>query len=243
MRAPTAAELLNVWERGLAQPPAQRGSLLLGLTGEPRGEPLAQFSIGRRDARLLGLREQVFGSEITGLAACPACGEKVELQFDARDICLPQRADLPERLEWIMDGWEVVFRLPNSLDLDRLDPNGGADANRRRLFEGCLLSARRNGQDMSGGELPEPVVAAVAQRMGEADPQGDVRLELQCPQCAHRWQAPFDVVSFLWAELHSWAMRLLREVHALASAYGWREADILALSPWRRRAYLEMLGT
>jgi hypothetical protein len=34
---------------------------------------------------------------------------------------------------------------------------------------------------------------------------------------------------------------VLREVHILASAYGWREDDILAMSPARRRIYLEML--
>ena len=32
------------------------------------------------------------------------------------------------------------------------------------------------------------------------------------------------------------------EVHALASAYHWHERDILALSPVRRQAYLELLG-
>jgi hypothetical protein len=48
-------------------------------------------------------------------------------------------------------------------------------------------------------------------------------------------------VSYLWAEVHSWALRTLHEVNVLASAYGWRESDILALSQWRRQAYLEMV--
>jgi hypothetical protein len=65
---------------------------------------------------------------------------------------------------------------------------------------------------------------------------------LTCPQCAHQWQAPLDIVSFLWSEVHAWAIRLLREIHELASAYGWSEAEILALSPWRRRAYLELVN-
>jgi len=26
----------------------------------------------------------------------------------------------------------------------------------------------------------------------------------------------------------------------LAAAYGWREGDVLALSPWRRRLYLDL---
>jgi hypothetical protein len=51
------------------------------------------------------------------------------------------------------------------------------------------------------------------------------------------------VVSFFWMEVESWAYRILRQVHALASAYGWSEGDILAMSPWRRQFYLEMVST
>jgi hypothetical protein len=38
------------------------------------------------------------------------------------------------------------------------------------------------------------------------------------------------------------ARALLAEVHSLARAYGWTEPEILALSPQRRAAYLEMAG-
>ena len=240
MRALTAAELLSLWERGLAQPPARRGVLLLGAASDLADAK--RLSIGQRDARLLELRERLFGSEMTGLAACPACAEKVELQFQVSDIRATESAETPDRLVVNLDGVETEFRLPNSIDLDRLDATADLAANRRLLLESCLLSARRDGQNVDASELPETVVVAVAQRMAGADPQGDVRLELRCPRCAHEWQAPLDIVTFLWAELHAWALRLLREVHALASAYGWREADILALSPWRRQAYLDLLG-
>jgi hypothetical protein len=47
----------------------------------------------------------------------------------------------------------------------------------------------------------------------------------------------------LWREIESMAGRLLRDVHALASAYGWHEKDILALSPVRRQFYLTLIGT
>lgn len=65
---------------------------------------------------------------------------------------------------------------------------------------------------------------------------------LTCPSCNHGWHALFDIVSFFWSEIQSWASRIMREVHLLASAYGWRETDILAMSPLRRRLYLEMVG-
>ena len=82
----------------------------------------------------------------------------------------------------------------------------------------------------------------IIDQMALADPQADVQLNLSCPACNHHWQSVFDIVSFFWSEIHAWAQRTLREIHALASAYGWREADILALSPRRRQLYLEMIG-
>jgi hypothetical protein len=54
---------------------------------------------------------------------------------------------------------------------------------------------------------------------------------------------PFDIVTFLWREIENLAGHLLRDVHTLASAYGWRESDILALSAARRDFYLAALGS
>ena len=78
--------------------------------------------------------------------------------------------------------------------------------------------------------------------MAEVDPQADVQMDLTCPACGHQWQALFDIESFFWREISAWANRILREVHALASAYGWRESDILSMSTWRRQTYLNLIG-
>jgi hypothetical protein len=78
------------------------------------------------------------------------------------------------------------------------------------------------------------------QEMERADPQSNLQFSLTCPACGHCWEAAFDIVSFLWSEIHSWAQRTLRMVHLLARSYGWQEADILAMSPTRRQIYLEM---
>src|SRR5262249_55645931 len=63
---------------------------------------------------------------------------------------------------------------------------------------------------------------------------------LRAPACGHGWQADLDVGAFVLAEVDAHAARLLGEVHGLAHAYGWSEADILALSTARRRRYLEL---
>lgn len=241
MRALSAAELLGAWERALGQTPLARSlTLLAAATGE-EPDQLALLSIGRRDAQLLTLRELTFGPQLTSVTACPGCGERLEMAFGVADLrAAPETTRNDYSLAF--DGHEVLFRLPNTLDLAALTPGADAADARRRLLERCLLSARRGDEEVNAVELPPAVWDAVAERMGEADPQGDIQLALACTRCTHRWQEAFDVGQFLWAELHAWATRTLGEVHKLARAYGWRESDILALSPARRQFYLEMNG-
>lgn len=237
MRSLTAQELLDAWERGLGEPPVRRAlALLAPACPETPPEELARESVGRRDGRLLTLRERTFGPHLVSLAACPACGERLETTFDVADIRVEAPESPEEPLSLSAAGHDLRFRLPNSLDLEALIP--GQDA-RRLLLGRCLLAAP--GEEVAVEELPEAVLQAVADRMAAADPQGDVQLALQCPACGHAWPAAFDIVSFFWTEVDAWARVLLHEIHTLAAAYGWRETDILALTPWRRRSYLELI--
>ena len=72
-------------------------------------------------------------------------------------------------------------------------------------------------------------------------PWAEIELNLQCPACRHCWSSLLDIVSFFWSEVSNQVKRLLAEVHLLARAYGWREADILSMSAARRKAYLDMV--
>ena len=241
MRAPTVNQLFGAWEQGLSQSPIQRSLTLLSLLDdETPPAQLTELSLGQRDGKLLALREKTFGQRMIGYAACPACVLRLELNFDVCDLAMNPIAEVAEPLALREADYEVRFRLLNSSDLATADYTDLA-AGRLSLLKGCVLSATRQGQDVPVEGLPDAVTSLLASRIADADPQSDVDLSLTCPRCEHHWQTPFDIGSFLWAEIHAWACRLLREIHALASAYGWREADILALSPWRRQAYLELV--
>jgi len=89
--------------------------------------------------------------------------------------------------------------------------------------------------------LPKQVLAMLSTYIEALDPLTEVHTDLTCPACETQWQLLFDIVTFLWAEISMQAKRLLREVHILAHAYGWREADILSMNPIRRQFYLEMV--
>jgi uncharacterized protein (UPF0212 family) len=238
----TAADLLNVWERGRSQSPVHRSlSLLQVAIRESTREALAQVGIGRRDAELLKLREKIFGSCMTGHANCPACGQQMEMNFTVAEVQTTPLPELPETCTEIFGDCEISFRLPNSSDLATLVPGDNLAIQKRRLVQLCVLNAKSSGQPVVADQLLEDTVTALSERMSELDPQGDVQLALSCPQCSHHWDAPLDIASFVWSEIHAWAVRLLRDVHVLASAYGWRERDILAMSSWRRQAYLELI--
>ena len=239
---PTAHQILGVWEKARTQTQVQRALTLLELAvPKQSAAELARYSVGQRDRELLALRERLFGPRLTGAAHCPVCREQIEVDFSVADITAEVAAATGSFHAMETGGYGLRFRLPDCGDLanvDALEP--GSDPS-IRLLQRCVAEAHVNGDDVPVHELPADVVTALSLKMSELDPQGDVQLALNCPSCGHRWTAPFDVASYLWIEIQSFATRMLREVHLLASAYGWSEADILALSEPRRRAYLEIL--
>ncbi len=243
MQVLSAHELLGAWERGLAQGPVERALTLLEVAcPESPREELASLSIGRRDASLLTLRELIFGSRIAGLVACPKCGGQLELIFNAADVRADSQGEPASEGTVTLSGCEVQFRLPNSLDLAAVAELPDDSQRRQSLFERCLLAVTCNGEQAPTDPLPVGLLDAVADRMAQADPQAEIRLGISCPLCGHQWHEVFDILSFFWSEIDAWARRLLYQVHKLASAYGWHERDILALSPRRRQLYLEMVG-
>jgi hypothetical protein len=78
-------------------------------------------------------------------------------------------------------------------------------------------------------------------RLAECDAGAEVLLDLVCPTCEHTQQLPFDIATFFYKEISWQAQNLMREVHSLARAYGWHEAEILSMSARRRQFYLEMV--
>jgi hypothetical protein len=140
-----------------------------------------------------------------------------------------------------IEGYDLRFRLPDSVDLAQIARCGDLDAARNVLVQRCVLQVSHDGVEVAATTLPETVMTLLVESMGQHDPQADVQLNLSCPACGQSWPVMFDVVSFFWSEICVQAKRLLREVHTLARAYGWREADILGMSTARRQFYLEMV--
>lgn len=233
-----AAELLAAWEAGLGQAPVGR-ALLLHRTARPDVDTgrLPQLPVGEREADLFALRRALFGERMQVRLECAACGADMEFDLDAGQLAqsLGSSGDPVVRVR--QDGWDVEFRLPGIADLQAAARS--ADP-RAALLARCLVSATLDGTAAAAGELPPPVQRRIAEAVEAADPGADLVIDVVCPDCGEATRAELDIASYLWTELDAWARDVLLDVHLLATAYGWSEPEILALSPTRRRYYLEL---
>jgi hypothetical protein len=188
------------------------------------------------------------------------CAEELEFDFDIQDVLRVAEAETvadgypddaaghpdnaPENTAPIQvtDGrWTVKMRPPTPADLLAAAevPPGQA---RAVMLARCVLDARRGGRRVRAADLPAHVQERVAQAAAAHDPRADITFDVSCPECGHRTKALLDPGAFLWAELDAWARGTILDVSLLAAAYGWSEPEVLALSPFRRRHYLELSG-
>jgi hypothetical protein len=243
---PAARDLLSAWELGLPCSIPQRSVVLLGVVLPERAvEDLLEMSLGERDGCLLEAHRLLFGSRLTCIARCPSCSADLELDVAVDDLLVAaERNGGAGEIEVEVDGWVVTGRPLSVRDvLDASAPD--ADTARRILLTRSIASATGPGSEpveVDSDPLPDEVEAAFLDDLARRNPTGALDFEQTCPECRHVWTTPFDAVSYLWAEIDGWARRVLREVHTLATAYGWPESDILALSPTRRAAYLDLAG-
>ena len=235
-----ANEVLSLWERG------ERGSALdhtlAILTGPLELDAAAaeDLPLGERDRQILGLHTQVFGGVLHARCRCPRCDE--QLMFDLPTTSLDPAVHCAESgVEALASGdLTIEFRLPTSADVRAAALAADVRSARDVLVQRCVLHALRGGETIAPSALTEPDVARLAEQMTTCDPLLETLLEVECPACAYQWEAVVDVGEFFWAELSDLAGRLSREVLVLARAFHWSEAEILAMSPRRRRLYLEL---
>jgi len=232
MRRLDPHDLLRLWESGTALHPIDRA---LAILGDPDA---ARLPLGTRDARLLELRAATLGDRLDATERCPECGARVELTLSCRAL-IEGAAAVPERWTVEHDDVRIALRPLDSVDAAAAATAGDVVAAASVLLERAVVGVERGGEAVA--TLPDDAVAVVAASLAEQDPGAELLLDLGCPECGATWQRVLDVAAFVWAELAARAERLLDDVHRLARAYGWSEAEILGLDEARRAAYLAMV--
>ncbi len=234
MYALSGERILIAWERGLSTPEPWRPLALLELAmPECDLSSLASMPLAERNTRLLELRSISFGRTIEAFATCPQCDAPLQFVLNADD--LRQKLDIASEETWIESETRMHMRAANTADL-------AAVKDAPRDDDACVMLLARS-MGISEGDIDLKDHSDWLSRFEHLNASAETRCALTCEACAGRTEIDFDIAGFLWREVGAAARRLLAEIHRLASAYGWSEHAIAAMSPARRHAYLEMLNS
>jgi hypothetical protein len=208
------ARLLSAWDAAAGLPRAARGASLAD----------AALDLPISDAAALALQAyaDAFGATADCVLECPACGQEL-------DVSVPL-AELDARGGGEAAVAELTVRAPTTRDL--LAARDGDELLARCVSEdgapvdpAALDGERRDAVDAAAEDLAG--LAAIVVRA-------------ECPDCGAEASAPLDPGLLLWERVASAVPAALGEVAELALAFGWSEREVLALTPLRRRAYLEL---
>jgi hypothetical protein len=199
----------------------------------------ADLATPDRDRAMAALLSRLAGDWIESTVECRSCDERFELSFSLSALVEHRAGSLPPNAEQVGPGrWEVAgttFRFPTAHD-ERLARE--ADDPASVLGERCV------GQDSAAGSQVDPAnLALVEEAMATMAPVLASEIGGDCPECGQAHAVTFDVQRFTLALLRLGRDRLLRDVHIIASTYGWSRAEILGLERDERRRYVDMIGT
>ena len=222
--------LLEAFERAEVQPEVLRPlALLAAATPSLDWTTLAHLPLGERNAQLLRLRGLSFGPRMDLLAGCRQCSEQMEFSLEVGSLLAAmEEPRLPQDAV-------VSIRPLNTLDLAASLQCEDLDAARR-----TLLVRGMNDGPAAWAVADESQRQAILLEFEHVNAAAEMRCDVACPACGTTVGIDVDIAAILWREVRVAAKRLLREVGQLAEKFGWTEPEVLALSPRRRAAYLEM---
>ncbi|MGH1491157.1 MAG: hypothetical protein ACRBK7_17480 [Acidimicrobiales bacterium] len=202
-------------------------------------DPL-ELSLGTGDRLLLALAEELTNQPIELTVDCPACGEMSMISISASEV-----AEHSPRTGLLGPGQGV--REPTYQDLLEL-PAGDEQAVRtlgRRCYIGPAVSDVDLEPDVDFDPdidlVPDIDLDAVLAALDEVDGSLAGPLEAACFECGSPILVEADMQRLALRRLRLYAEAIDRDVHLLASVYGWELATIQALPVARRRRLVQLI--
>jgi hypothetical protein len=232
-----AAVLLTAWEQASAVPTCAVGPILLHQAGlvEDVGDAL-DLPLADAAALVARLYTQTFGDDVEAVVGCPGCGEQLEVALPLDRLARAPDGPASTGVPGPDDGADLVVRCPTTRDLlaagATAEPEG-------TLLARCLSAA--TGEPVDPASLEGPRRAAVDAAAEQLAGAAAAVLRTRCPACDDELRVDVDVAALLWQRIGGEVPAVLAEVAELSAAFGWREADVLAMSEVRRAAYLALV--
>lgn len=240
MKPLTEAQMLSLTERTRPLNSLQRAVAVLIEAGPIEREKIWEMSIGEINRHLLRVRQRTLGDAMPCQTACPQCNAALEFSLSAAGILASLTVAVPKPQQVKLKGYQIGFNKLRCGDVLGAIDAPDLDEARDQLLGRCITKVRKKGATLSVDELPDSLREQLLDRIVQADPATEINLNLRCPECAHHWKAVFDIADYFWEEISHMSTQLIWQVHLLAKNYGWREEDVLQVSPARRKMYLEM---
>lgn len=225
--------LLDAWEAGCNASGVARDAVLLHACGAVEDlDGALDLPLGELAARAVDAHLESFGQVVEGVLRCGSCDEVLEVPVDLTS--LPDAAgDGTATVQTA--GAALRVRVPSTRDLLSVVDEADAAA---ALLERCVTTV--SGGSVEVAALPPDLRAQVDDAAERLAGPAAVVVCARCPACGTEARAPLDVPAALWDRVRLAAPVLLAEVAELAAAFAWSEAEVLSLSPARRRAYLSL---
>jgi hypothetical protein len=210
--------------------------LLVDMPGTSVGPGKAgNLAISDRDRLLAMIYMQCFGDRVESAVPCQVCDRSFDLHFSLSGLMdsLYNRQDVratgpnEQGVYTMADGRQ--FRLPTSADqrwVLGLDPQQAINA----LLDRCIVKGD-----------PQVDTETLQAAMDDVGPILDVDVEACCAECGTGQNVRFSMPSYLLRALAYEKRFLTREVHRIATVYGWGLQEILTLSRDDRRTYVRLI--
>jgi hypothetical protein len=170
---------------------------------------------------------------VDAVATCPHCAAMIDVDVPVARMALASSSsdDVTPLAARRVGRVHAALRVPtvgDLIDAAALDTPEEAQA---LLAERCGL-----------GEVdPEEWDAAITD-LDESHPLLAASCAVACPDCGEEFEATLDPVELCWEAVDAAATEVIDDVVALATAFGWSEADVLAVPPRRRAMYRRLAG-
>jgi hypothetical protein len=231
-------ELTGLDEQCIRDVSTRTAIALLNRVVEPRPEAswqAARLTAADRDRLLAAIYRVTYGERVASTPQCQKCQSLFDLTFTIDDLQAAVDRVPPAVAESLPDGTfrtagGAHFRLPTGEDELAVAGLPPAEAE-QALLERCLLDAQ-DGADAR---------AAVENALEALAPVLDLDIHTTCPECGVQQAVHFDVQFYLLRAIAQERPLIAREIHCIATAYGWSLQEILGLARSERRQFVELI--
>ena len=199
------------------------------------------LSVGDRQFLTTCLAGRLGEDEAWFTVNCRACGERFD--FPLRFSELPVKPAGPSYpfCETILRAGKCRWRVPNGADQKALALLPSDEEALQTLLQRCLVHDETEaGTDIPPGlvaNLTAPEIARIETALEAQAPEVTNRVQAACVGCSEINETEINPLRYLSTPLQGVSI----DIHRIASAYHWSEAEILSLPRHRRLHYLELI--